>query len=69
MISYPASITPLNSFCLFVCFGFFFFVFWLRWVLVAVLGLSLVAASQGYSLLLVRGLLTAVASLVAERGL
>ena len=30
-------------------FGFFFFFFWLRWVFVAARGLSLVAASRGYS--------------------
>ena len=43
--------------------------FWLHWVLVAVFGLSLVVASRGYSLLAVLGLLTAVASLVAEHRL
>ena len=45
-----------------VLFFFFFFLiyFWLRWVFVAVRGLSLVAA---------RGLLIAVASLAAEHGL
>ena len=35
---------------------------WLHWVLIAVLGLSLVAGSGGYSLAVVCGLLTAVAS-------
>ena len=30
---------------------FFIFIFWLRWVFVAVRGLSLVVASRGYSLL------------------
>ena len=49
-------------------FFFLFFFFWLRWVFVAVRGLSLVAASGGYSVA-VRGLLIAVASLVAEHGL
>ena len=43
--------------------------FRLHWVLVAVFGLSLVVASRGYSLLAVLGLLTAVASLVAEHRL
>ena len=47
---------------------FFFFFFWLHWVFVAVRGLSLVAASGGYSVV-VRGLLIAVASLVMEHGL
>ena len=50
-------------------FGHFFcFCFWLRWVFVAACGLSLVAASGGYSLA-VHGLLIAVASLVAEHRL
>ena len=46
-----------------------FIYLWLHWVFVAARGLSLVAASGGYSSLLVRGLLIAVASLVAEHGL
>ena len=49
------------------CF-FFKIYFWLRWVFVALRGLSLLAASGGYSVA-VRGLLIAVASLVAEHGL
>ena len=48
---------------------FYFIYFWLHWVFVAVRGLSLVAASGGYSTLPLRGLLIAVASLVAEHGL
>ena len=47
---------------------FFNFYFWLRWVFVAARGLSLVAASGGYSLVAVSGLLIVVASLVAEHG-
>ena len=43
--------------------------FGLHWVSVAMFGLSLVVASRGYSLLGVLGLLTAVASLVAEHRL
>ena len=42
---------------------------WLCWVFVAARGLSLVAASGGYSFIAVRGLLIAVASLAAEHGL
>ena len=41
----------------------------MRWACIAACGLSLVAASGGYSLVVVHGLLTAVASLVAEGGL
>ena len=43
--------------------------FWLRWVFVALRGLSLVVASGGYSLVVNHGLLIAVASPVAEHGL
>ena len=54
------------------CFSFLkshlFFLFWLLWVRVAACGLSLVVVSGGYSVV-VRGLLIAVASLVAEHGL
>ena len=56
---------------------FFFFrfihllvcLFWLHWVLVAALGLSLVVMSGDCSLAAVHGFLIAVASLVAEHGL
>ena len=40
--------------------------FWLHWISVAAHGLSLVAASSGYSLAALCKLLIAVASLVAE---
>ena len=49
--------------------AFYFIYFWLRWVFVAAHGLSLVAASRGYSSVAVRRLLIAVASLVAEHRL
>ena len=42
---------------------------WLYWVFTAVGRLSLAAESGGYSLIVVQGLLIAVASLVAEHGL
>ena len=45
------------------------FFFWLRWVSVAAHGLSLVAASEGLLFIVMCGLLTAVASLVAEHRL
>ena len=45
------------------------FYFWLHSVLVAAGGLSLVAVSRGCSLVAAQGLLTAVASLVAEHRL
>ena len=47
----------------------FIIYFWLCWVFVAARGLSLVAASGGYSMLQLRGLLIAVASLIAEHRL
>ena len=43
--------------------------FWQCWLFVAARGLSLVAMSGGHSLAVVLGLLTAVAPLVAEKGL
>ena len=46
-----------------------FIYFWLHWVFVAVLGLSLVVASRGLLFVAVHGLLTAVASLVVEHRL
>ena len=45
-----------------------FFSLWLCWVFVAVSGISLVAVSRGYSLLVVCRLLIAVASLVHSMG-
>ena len=48
-------------------FGLFYF--WLSWVFTAAHKLPLVAASGGYSLVTVHGLLIVVASLVAEHGL
>ena len=41
--------------------------FWLCWIIVAACGLSLVAASGGYSLVAMHRLLIAVASLVEHR--
>ena len=43
--------------------------FWLRWVFVAALVLSLVGGKRELLFVAVRGLLIAVASLVAEHGL
>ena len=43
--------------------------FWLCWVFVATLGLSLVTVSEGFFLLVMHGLLIAVASLVEKHGL
>ena len=70
---------PMCVFCSVGSFPFFFknkfiyfylfIYFWLHWVFVAARGLSLVAVSGGLLFILVRRLLTAVASLVAEHGL
>ena len=57
----------LGSFLSFYFFSIYYF--WLPWVFVAMCGLSLVVASGGYSLDAGHRLLTAMASLVAERGL
>ena len=47
---------------------FIYLYFWLCWVFIAACGLSLLVVSKGYSLVVVCGLLFAVASLVAEDG-
>ena len=43
-----------------------FIYFWLLWIFIAELGLSLVAESWDYSLVVVHGLFIVVASLVGE---
>ena len=48
---------------------YFFLPLWLRWVSIAVRVLFLAAVRRGHSVVAVLGLLVAVASLVAERGL
>ena len=48
-------------------FLFYFFI-WLCWDFVAAHGLSLVAASGGYPLIVVLRFLTVVVSLIAEHG-
>ena len=45
------------------------YLFGLRWAFTAACGLSLVVASRGRSLVTVGGLLSVVASLLAEQGL
>ena len=56
-----------------LCFVFFFFYnvfyFWLCWVFVSEWAFYIVAASRGYSLDAVQGLLTEVASLAVGLGL
>ena len=49
--------------------NYLFIYLWLFWVFVAVCGLSLVAVSGGYSLVVVHGFLIEAASLVAEHRL
>ena len=53
----------------FVFFSIMFFYFWLCWVFVSEWAFYIVAASWGYSLDAVQGLLTEVASLAAGHGL
>ena len=48
---------------------YLFICFWLYWAFIAVHGLSLVAMTEGYSLVLMLRLLTAVTSLVLEHSL
>ena len=54
---------------LFKIFVYLFVYFCLCWLFVAAHGLSLVVVSRGYSLVLLPGLLTVLASLDAEHGL
>ena len=61
---FPTSVLQIS--CLFFKDLFVYFYFWLQWVFSASLGLSLVASSEGCSLVAVRGLLVTVASLVSE---
>ena len=61
-------VPPVTYLAYFTLFHFIS-VFWLPWVSVAACGLSLVAASKGYSLAAVSGLLIAVAPFVMEQRL
>ena len=54
---------------LFFFFYYLFIYFWLHWVFVAVRGLFSSCGERGLLFVAVRGLLIAVASLVAEHGL
>ena len=65
-VSILVSVISSKSFCHLCIYLFTLNYFWLCWVFVAARGLSLVAASRGYSLVSVPGLLIAMASLVAE---
>ena len=53
----------------FLFFCFFVFFFWLHWVFVAAHRLFSSCGERGLLFVVVRGLLTAVASLVVEHGL
>ena len=53
----------------FLIYLFIYFYFWLRWVFVAARGLFSSCGEWGLLFVVVRGLLIAVASLVAEHGL
>ena len=58
-----------TTFFFFNCFFKDLFIYWLHWVFIAALGLSLVVENGSYSLVEVPRLLTAVASLVVGHGL
>ena len=59
--------TRSNSFLKNYLFYYYYLLFWLHWVFVALHGLSLVVASGAYTLVVVCGLLTVMASLVEHR--
>ena len=72
LLSYTTllGVSPSPNFFFFQFYFFKMFIyFWLCWAFIATRGLSLVAVSGAYSLVVVLGLLTAVASLVVEHGL
>ena len=58
---------PPGLFYLFFQIIYLHVYFWLCWIIVAACGLSLAAASGGYSLVAAHRLLVAVASLVEHR--
>ena len=62
-------VLTLVSSALWVFFFIYYFYFWLRWVFVAVRGLFSSCGERGLLFVAVRGLLIAVASLLAEHGL
>ena len=68
---YPHPLASCSHFLLFniYIYIYIFIYFWLRWVFVAVRGLSVVAVSGGLLFVAVCGLLIVVASVVAEHGL
>ena len=55
--------------CFVLIYLFNLFIFWLRWVFIAVRGLFSSCGERGLLFVVVRGLLIAVASLVVEHGL
>ena len=60
----------LMVFIYFILFYFILFIYlWLRWVFIAARGLFSSCGKRGLLFVVVRGLLIAVASLVAEHGL
>ena len=59
-------ISVIKKNCVFICLVSHF---WLHWLFLAAVGLSLVVESRGFSLVVVCRLLTAVASLVVEHWL
>ena len=65
----PVLIIQVTSYTFFFQLKNFIFNFWLRWVFVALSGLSLVVVSGCYSLVAMGGLLIVVVSLVAKHGL
>ena len=66
---FPSTSTPIVVYLAGVFLFFIFKNFWLRWVFVAAHGLSVVAASGGYSLRCGARFLGAQASVFVARGL
>ena len=66
---FPSFLTIMDTAAMNIHLRFFFFIyyFWLRWVLVLCAGFSPIAASGGYSLVVVCGLHVAAASPAKHR--
>ena len=68
-MAFNPDLRDVNSFYFFLFLKYLFIYFWLHWVFVAALRLFSSCGERGLLFIVVRGLLIAVASLVAEHGL
>ena len=69
ILNYPVGLNAITYILFFKFIYFIYFYFWLFWVSVAARGLFSSCSERGLPFVAVHGLLSAVASLVAEHGL